>query len=72
MVLGGAQDLMIKYRQVFSTLQFLLSPSRQQLLTGPQVFQMFILLHLAFVMMIYGVSWALVSTNKKAKEVSVK
>jgi hypothetical protein len=68
MVYGGVQDLIIKYGHVFSTLQFLLSPSRQQLLTEPQVLQIFISLHFALVLMIYGVNWALTSSNNNRIE----
>jgi VanZ family protein len=73
MVSGGVQDLIIKYGQVFSTLQFLLSPSRNQLLAEPQVLQIFIFLHFAMVLMIYAVNWALAaSTDHKGEDLFVK
>jgi VanZ family protein len=61
MIVEALQNVVIKYDQVFSALQFLLSPTRQQLLTESQVLQIFIVLHLSFVLLIYAVNWALAS-----------
>ncbi|MEP7702667.1 VanZ family protein [Paraglaciecola sp. 25GB23A] len=59
LVEAGLQELLIKYGQPFSALQFLLSPSREQLLQENQLFPLFCILHFCILVVIYCVIWSL-------------
>ena len=49
----GLQHTIIKYEQVFSGLQFILSPSRKEFLTEQQILVRFIVLHFAMLLTFY-------------------
>jgi VanZ family protein len=49
----GLQDVIIKYEKVFSGLQFILSPSRDNLLSGEQIFFRFLILHFMLLAMFF-------------------
>ena len=55
------QDVVIKYGQGFSALQFLLSPSRDQLLNENYLIATFVALHFGFLMAIYAINWSVSS-----------
>ena len=56
-----SKELIIKYGQGFSTLQFLLSPTRESLLDETYLIGTFTALHFGLVMMIYTINWSLSS-----------
>jgi glycopeptide antibiotics resistance protein len=62
---AGLQDLLIKYGQPFSALQFLLSPTRKQLLQDSQLFPLFMIVHFAFLLMVCGVNWSMIGRQER-------
>ncbi len=53
LVQNGMQDVIIKYGRVFSGLQFILSPSRETLLSEQQLFFRFLILHCMLLVMFF-------------------
>ncbi|MDP5133737.1 MAG: VanZ family protein [Paraglaciecola sp.] len=72
LVESGLQDFIYKYGQGFSALQFLLSPSRDQLLNESALMGIFGLVHLFLMIAIWAVNWALASTGMLDETVSKK
>jgi VanZ family protein len=56
---AGLQSLVFKYGQVFSALQFLLSPSRDQLLSENYLIGIFIGIHFMLMLVIFCINWSL-------------
>lgn len=69
---AGLQELLIKYGQPFSALQFLLSPSRKQLLHDSQLYLLFMVLHFAFLTMVYCVNWSLIRPYERHNNVGMR
>ncbi|WP_412972070.1 VanZ family protein [Glaciecola sp. MF2-115] len=61
----GLQEAIFKYGIVFSALQFLLSPSREELLSEKEVMFIFISLHFALLFAIYCINWSLSSKPQR-------
>ncbi|QHJ11394.1 hypothetical protein FX988_01623 [Paraglaciecola mesophila] len=53
LVQNGMQDVIIKYGKVFSGLQFILSPSRESLVSAEQLFLRFSILHFMLLAMLF-------------------
>lgn len=66
LITNGLQNFIFKYDQIFSALQFLLSPSRTELLDTQQVFFRFVLMHYMMVLTfyVYGSSLKHIGTKR--------
>jgi VanZ family protein len=59
LIQSGLQEYVVKYGQVFSALQFLLSPSRYELLSVDILTAVFISLHFVLMFAIFSINWSL-------------
>jgi hypothetical protein len=69
---AGLQEFVFKYGQVFSALQFLLSPSRYELLSENYLIGIFIGMHFMLVLAIVSINWSLSAKDSNNIELHSK
>jgi len=69
---AGLQEFVFKYGQVFSALQFLLSPSRYELLSENYLIGIFIGIHFMLMLAIVSINWSLSAKDSNNIELHSK